>query len=84
MRQMPSAPLKPSNAISARLMQAEARHLGISMEEALTQAKTTRPLGRIAEPSDIADAVVYLASNRASDITGAVLAMDGAVTPMVV
>ena len=54
------------------------------MEEALTRAKATRPLGRIAEPNEIADAVVYLASNRASYITGAVVAMDGAVTPMVV
>jgi NAD(P)-dependent dehydrogenase (short-subunit alcohol dehydrogenase family) len=54
------------------------------MEEALTRAKATRPLGRTAEPSEIADAVVYLASNRASYITGAVVAMDGAVTPMVV
>ena len=53
-------------------------------EEALACAKGTRPLGRTAEPSEIADAVVYLASKRASYITGAVLAMDGAVTPMVV
>ena len=43
-----------------------------------------RTLRRTAEPSEIADAVVYLASNRASYITGAVVAMDGAVTPMVV
>ena len=65
-------------------MQVEARQQGISVEEALTRAKATRPLGRIAEPSEIADAVVDLASNRASYITGAVVAMDGAVTPMVV
>ncbi len=58
-------------------MQAEARQQGISREEAPTRAKATRPLGRIAEPSEIADAVVYLASNRASYITGAVVAMDG-------
>ena len=54
------------------------------MEGALTRAKATRPLGRIAEPGEIADAVVYLASNRASYITEALVAMDGAVTPMVV
>ena len=79
--------VNPGLTLTARLhegMQAEARQQGISMEEALTRAKATRPLGRIAEPSEIYDAVVYLASNRAGYITGAVVAMDGAVTPMVV
>lgn len=65
-------------------MQAEARQQGISVEEALMRAKATRPLGRIAESREIADAVVYPASNRTCYITGAVLAMDGVVTPMVV
>jgi len=79
--------VNPGLTLTERLqegMQAEARQQGITMEEAVTRAKATRPLGRIAEPSEIADAVVYLASNRASYITGAVVAMDGAVTPMVV
>lgn len=79
--------VNPGLTLTDRLhegMQAEARQQGISMEEALTRAKATRPLGRIAEPSEIADAVVYLSSKRASYITGAVVAMDGAVTPMVV
>jgi len=79
--------VNPGLTLTERLhegMQAEARQQGISIEEALTRAKATRPLGRIAEPSEIADAVVYLASKRASYITGAVVAMDGAVTPMVV
>ena len=79
--------VNPGLTMTERLhegMQAEARQQGISMEEALTRAKATRPLGRIAEPSEIADAVVYLASKRASYITGAVVAMDGAFTPMVV
>ena len=65
-------------------MQAEARQHGISIEEALTRSKATSPLGRIAELSAIADGVVYLASNRTSYITGAMVAMDGSVTPMVV
>ena len=79
--------INPGLTLTERLhegMQAEARQQGITTEEALTRAKATRPLGRIAEPSEIADAVVYLASKRASCITGAVVAMDGAVTPMVV
>ena len=79
--------VNPGLTLTERLhegMKAEARQQGISIEEALTRAKATRPLGRIAEPSEIADAVVYLASNRASYITGALVAMDGAVAPMVV
>ena len=79
--------VNPGLTLTERLdegMQADARQQGISIEEALTRAKATRPLGRIAEPSEIADAVVYLASARASYVTGALLAMDGAVTPMVV
>jgi NAD(P)-dependent dehydrogenase (short-subunit alcohol dehydrogenase family) len=35
------------------------------------------PMGRIADPSEIADAVLYLASPRASYVTGVVLPVDG-------
>jgi gluconate 5-dehydrogenase len=35
------------------------------------------PLGRWAEPDDIAPAVVYLASNAGSFVNGHVLAIDG-------
>lgn len=35
------------------------------------------PMGRIAEPEEIADAVVFLASDRASFVTGETLAVDG-------
>jgi len=45
----------------------------ISMDGYLTRI----PMGRIADPSEIADAVIYLASPRASYVTGVVLPVDG-------
>ena len=41
-------------------------------------------LGRMAEPEEIANAVVFLASAKASYVTGVTLTMDGAQTPVVV
>ncbi|TMB96134.1 MAG: SDR family oxidoreductase, partial [Chloroflexi bacterium] len=35
------------------------------------------PLGRVGEPDDIANATMFLASDQASWITGAVLPVDG-------
>ncbi len=60
----------------------EARVNGSTPEQALQQAASRIPLGRLAEPQEIANAVVFLASAKASYITGVVLAMDGAVVPM--
>ncbi|GBE06911.1 MAG TPA: SDR family oxidoreductase [Gammaproteobacteria bacterium] len=42
--------------------------------------KTIYPLGRIGEPDDVSGAAVFLASDQARWITGAILAVDGGLT----
>ncbi|WP_432082154.1 2,3-dihydro-2,3-dihydroxybenzoate dehydrogenase [Streptomyces sp. WAC 04229] len=57
----------------------EAGRRGV-IEGDLTSYRTGIPLGRIAEPSDIADAVSFLASDRARHITLHDLYVDGGAT----
>ncbi|WP_328815319.1 SDR family NAD(P)-dependent oxidoreductase [Nonomuraea cypriaca] len=46
-------------------------------EDLIAQATAIVPMGRVGEPDDIADAVVYLASHQARWITGQVLQVAG-------
>lgn len=78
--------VNPGLTLTERLkegMAADAKLNQISEEESMRRANERLPLRRIAEPEEIANAVVFLASPRASYISGAILAMDGALTPMV-
>jgi NAD(P)-dependent dehydrogenase (short-subunit alcohol dehydrogenase family) len=43
----------------------------------LEHSKTTHPLGRVGKPEEIADLIYFLASDRASWITGATVSIDG-------
>ncbi|MCW5654369.1 SDR family oxidoreductase [Hydrogenophaga sp.] len=63
---------------------ADARQRQIPEAEALRQAESRAPLGRLARPEDIADVVVFLASPRAGYVSGVSISMDGAAVPMVV
>ena len=65
-------------------MQAEAARQGISEGEALERSVARIPLGRLAEPEEIAAVTVFAASARASYLTGTVITMDGASSPIVV
>lgn len=46
-------------------------------DAALDQVRAMTPMGRLGKPEEIADAIVFLASPRASFITGQVLAVNG-------
>jgi len=65
-------------------LRAEARLSGISEEEALRRTVERIPIGRLAEPEEIANVAVFAASPRASYLTGVVIGMDGASLPVVV
>jgi 3-oxoacyl-[acyl-carrier protein] reductase len=61
-----------------------ARARGISREEALKAQADKVPLGRFAEPSEIADVVVFLCSERASIVTGAAWSADGGTVAIII
>jgi NAD(P)-dependent dehydrogenase (short-subunit alcohol dehydrogenase family) len=50
---------------------------GYSNEELRRQREASLPLGRIAEPDDIASAILFLLSTEARNITGIDLLVDG-------
>jgi NAD(P)-dependent dehydrogenase (short-subunit alcohol dehydrogenase family) len=59
------------------LVRAMARDMNISIAEADQLAPRSIPLGRIAEPEEVADLVVFLASDRARFINGTMIEIDG-------
>lgn len=65
-------------------LKAAAKATGSTEEEALADALRRIPIGRMADPTDIANVVAFLSSTKASYVTGVVISMDGAQVPIVV
>jgi NAD(P)-dependent dehydrogenase (short-subunit alcohol dehydrogenase family) len=53
-------------------------------EAVLAKVGAGRPLGRLAEPAEIAAVIVFLCSDRASYVTGAAWSADGGTVPIII
>ena len=53
-------------------------------DEVLAKVGAGRPLGRLAEPAEMAAVVVFLLSERASYVTGAAWSADGGTVPIII
>jgi 3-oxoacyl-[acyl-carrier protein] reductase len=70
----------PGSILSERMLSnvtARAKELGIPVEEALAQRAAETAVGRIGEPREMAHLVAFLASDKASYITGTTILVDG-------
>jgi 3-oxoacyl-[acyl-carrier protein] reductase len=66
------------NSINPGMVETEGTHTaGITESDFRKQVEATTPLGRIAQPGDIAPAVVFLASPEAAFITGQAIVISG-------
>ncbi|MFV6026904.1 SDR family oxidoreductase [Streptomyces sp. NPDC056264] len=71
------APLVRVNTLVLGMVRTELSHLHYGDEDGVASVGRTVPLGRLAEPGDIGDACVFLASAQAAYISGASLLVHG-------
>ncbi|MFB6639618.1 SDR family oxidoreductase [Streptomyces chartreusis] len=71
------APRVRVNTLVVGMVRTELSHLHYGGEEGIAGVSRTVPLGRLAEPSDIGAAAVFLASDAAAYISGASLHVHG-------
>ena len=71
------APKVRVNHVTAGLIRTELAHLYYGDEEGIASVGATIPMGRLAEPREIADVCLFLASPLAAYVTGADVAAHG-------
>jgi 3-oxoacyl-[acyl-carrier protein] reductase len=62
----------------------QAARTGKTRDDVLRAVAAGRPLGRLAEPDEIAAVVVFLCSERAGYVTGAAWSADGGTVPIII
>ena len=80
----PGPTASPAWLAEAGLADQAAERSGKSREEALADVAKGRPLGRLAEPEEIAAVIVFLCSDRANYVTGAAWSVDGGTVPIII
>jgi len=72
--------INPGGTLTDRMQEglaAEARMTGLAPEELLERQQARLPLRRLGTPEEVAQVTLFLASPRASYVTGAIVPMDG-------
>jgi NAD(P)-dependent dehydrogenase (short-subunit alcohol dehydrogenase family) len=72
--------INPGGTLTGRVQEGlavEAKMTGLSAEELLRRQEARIPLGRLGTPEEVARVALFLASDQASYVTGAIVPMDG-------
>jgi len=78
--------INPGGTLTGRVQEGlavESRMTGASADELLARAQANIPLRRLATPEDIAQVTLFLASDAASYVTGAIIPMDGGTSAVI-
>ena len=78
--------INPAATYTGRVQQAirlDAKEKNITEAEALKRSEAAIPFGRYGQPDEVASVAVFLASAKASYVSGVVIPMDGAAMPII-
>jgi NAD(P)-dependent dehydrogenase (short-subunit alcohol dehydrogenase family) len=78
--------INPGATMTGRIREAlalEAKAKGIAIDKVFEEGQSRVPLGRYADPEDIARVSLFLASDLAAYVTGAIIPMDGGLNPII-
>jgi NAD(P)-dependent dehydrogenase (short-subunit alcohol dehydrogenase family) len=78
--------INPGSTLTLRVheqLRVEAKMTGLDEAELLQRMQAKIPLGRLAAPEEVASVVLFLASDHASYVTGAIVPIDGGAHPVI-
>jgi NAD(P)-dependent dehydrogenase (short-subunit alcohol dehydrogenase family) len=78
--------INPGTTLTGRVeegLRVEAKMTGLSQDELMKRTQARIPLGRIGTPEEVARVALFLASDAASYVTGAIVPMDGGANPVI-